>query len=299
MVRRRTVSVRDAAWQVMEEAYLKATANGTLPAHARQIMYAARPHIQATADRDLGARFDQYFTQQLLPDYIEENGVDWNVVYDARGHFREPHTEHEVPLGTLQVRELPRRRSQATRRPELDFELSESALPDPRPAPSLRRRAVHREGRLHAAVRGGEARRALRHRHHVDQGHERHRQPAAGRGAVRRARHPAARAARLRQVRLLDRRHAASATPAAIPSRGTSRSTTSGCASRISTGSRPRSDAQRQRRRGGREPRGRTARRRRRSSSCCRNAVELNAFASDELVDLHRTQARRRSRSGR
>ena len=55
-----------------EEAYLKASANGTLPAHARQIMYAARPHIQATADRDLGARFDQYFTQQLLPEYIEE-----------------------------------------------------------------------------------------------------------------------------------------------------------------------------------------------------------------------------------
>ena len=48
-------------------------------------------------------RFDQYFTQQLLPEYIEEKGVAWNVVYDARGHFLEPHTEHEVPLGTLQV----------------------------------------------------------------------------------------------------------------------------------------------------------------------------------------------------
>ena len=116
MVRRRSVSVRDAAWQIMKEAYLKASANGTLPAHARQIMYAARPHIQATADRDLGATFDQYFTQQLLPEYIEEKGVVWNVVYDARGHFLEPHTEHEVPLGTLQVRRVPRQGSQATRR---------------------------------------------------------------------------------------------------------------------------------------------------------------------------------------
>ena len=72
MVRRRTVTIRDAAWQIMEKAYLKASANGTLPAHARQIMYAARPYIQQTADRALGNRFDQYFTQQLLPDYIED-----------------------------------------------------------------------------------------------------------------------------------------------------------------------------------------------------------------------------------
>ena len=51
---------------------MKASANGTLPANARQIMYAARPYIQANADRPLGSRFDQYFTQTLLPDYIEE-----------------------------------------------------------------------------------------------------------------------------------------------------------------------------------------------------------------------------------
>ena len=45
MTRRRHVTIKDAAWQVMEEAYLKASANGTLPAHARQVMYAARgPH---------------------------------------------------------------------------------------------------------------------------------------------------------------------------------------------------------------------------------------------------------------
>ena len=105
MIRRRTVTVRDAAWQIMSTAYLKASANGALPAHARQIMYAARPHIQATSDRDLGARFDQYFTQQLLPEYIEEMRVAWNVVYDARGHFQEPHTRREIPLGTLAVRD--------------------------------------------------------------------------------------------------------------------------------------------------------------------------------------------------
>jgi hypothetical protein len=104
MTRRRSVSIKDAAWQTMEEAYLKASAGGTLPAHARQIMYAARGYIMQTVDRPLGKDFDKYFTQNLLPDYIEQRRVPWNVVFDARGHFTEPHTKHEVPLGTLQVR---------------------------------------------------------------------------------------------------------------------------------------------------------------------------------------------------
>ena len=104
MMRHRLTSVRDAAFEIMEKAYLKASANGTLPALARQVMYAARPYIQATADRELGHRFDQYFTQQLLPEYIENRGVNWNLIYDARGNFTEPHTRLRVPLGTLQVR---------------------------------------------------------------------------------------------------------------------------------------------------------------------------------------------------
>ena len=128
MIRRQTVTVRDAAWQIMSTAYLKASANGTLPAQARQIMYAARPHIQATSDRDLGARFDQYFTQQLLPEYIEEMRVAWNVVYDARGHFQEPHTRREVPLGTLAVRDY-LRDVRLYKRPALQFKLSDEYFP--------------------------------------------------------------------------------------------------------------------------------------------------------------------------
>jgi len=64
-------------------------------------MYAARPQIQARTGRQLD---DQYFTQTLLPDYIDGHGVDWNVVFDDRGHFREPHTERTIGLGTLKVR---------------------------------------------------------------------------------------------------------------------------------------------------------------------------------------------------
>ncbi len=49
----------------------------------------------------------QYFTQTILPQYMashRQETVDWDVVYDARGHFAEPHTELIVPLGTLDVR---------------------------------------------------------------------------------------------------------------------------------------------------------------------------------------------------
>ena len=41
-----------------------------------------------------------YFTQTLLPDYLQENGVDWDVVYDARGHFTEPHAGNSFGIGT-------------------------------------------------------------------------------------------------------------------------------------------------------------------------------------------------------
>ena len=102
MMRSRRVSQKDAAYEVMEEAYLKASANGTLPAHARQIMYQARGYIQDRTGRQLD---DAYFTQTLLPDYISEHDVDWDVVSDDRGHFHEPHTSRSIGLGTLAVRD--------------------------------------------------------------------------------------------------------------------------------------------------------------------------------------------------
>jgi hypothetical protein len=102
MTAARGLSQKDAAAQVMEEAYMAASANGTLPATARQVMYAARPKIEAlTSGRRLD---DQYFCQTLLPDFMEEHGVDWDVVFDARGHFIEPHDGGAVNLGTLGVR---------------------------------------------------------------------------------------------------------------------------------------------------------------------------------------------------
>jgi hypothetical protein len=99
-------TIKDAAFAVMEDAYLQASGGGRYPANARQVMYAARPAIlEATGCDKLG---DKYFTQTLLPDFLAANPeitARWDVVYDARGSLVEPHTRHEVRLGTLGVRE--------------------------------------------------------------------------------------------------------------------------------------------------------------------------------------------------
>jgi hypothetical protein len=96
----RGIFIKEAAEEVMEEAYMAASANDTLPATARQVMYAARPKIQELTGRNLD---DAYFTQTLLPDYIRDHNLDWNVVYDERGHLNEPHTDKRIGLGTLAV----------------------------------------------------------------------------------------------------------------------------------------------------------------------------------------------------
>jgi hypothetical protein len=54
---------KEAAWQVMEEAYMAASAKDTLPALARQIFYQARPKVMAlTDDKELAYN---YFSQTL------------------------------------------------------------------------------------------------------------------------------------------------------------------------------------------------------------------------------------------
>lgn len=101
MTREPRTTQKEAAWAVMEAAYLLASDDGTLPASARQIYYQARPRIMAmTEDKELAFG---YFSQTLLPDYIEEHGVAWDVVYDARGHFEEPHTNRRIGCGTIEV----------------------------------------------------------------------------------------------------------------------------------------------------------------------------------------------------
>jgi Topoisomerase 6 subunit A/Spo11, Toprim domain len=103
MTRERPPSIKEAAWEVMEEAYMKASAGGKLPTPARMIFYAARPMIQEITGEPLTG--SKYFTQKLLTEYMEENPetAAWRVVWDARGHLVEPHTNVSLPLGTLEV----------------------------------------------------------------------------------------------------------------------------------------------------------------------------------------------------
>ena len=80
---------------------MAASGNNTLPAMARQIFYQARPKVMAlTENKELAYG---YFSQVLLPDYIEEHGLSWNVVYDARGHLEEPHTNRRIGVGTIEI----------------------------------------------------------------------------------------------------------------------------------------------------------------------------------------------------
>jgi hypothetical protein len=101
MTREPRTSQKEAAWEVMEAAYTAASGPRRLPATARQIFYQARPKIMALTD-DKELQYG-YFSQTLLPDYIEEHGVAWNVVYDARGNFEEPHNNRRIGCGTVEV----------------------------------------------------------------------------------------------------------------------------------------------------------------------------------------------------
>ncbi len=105
--RRRVLSIKAAAFRVMEQAYRETSNDGEYPANARQIMYKARPLVLDLTDGKCWSK-SSFFTQRLLPDFIEQNPEvtkDWDVVYDARGRLIEPHTTKRVDLGTLQVRQ--------------------------------------------------------------------------------------------------------------------------------------------------------------------------------------------------
>lgn len=103
--RRKRISLKKAAYQVIRDAYMEASTDNTLPAKTRQIYYAARGRILELTGRT--SLSQQYFSQTLVPSYMEDHPdetADWDVVYDARGKLIEPHTELRVPLGTLEVR---------------------------------------------------------------------------------------------------------------------------------------------------------------------------------------------------
>ena len=107
--RDRPISIKEAAYEAMEAAYLHASDDGEggrLPANPRQIYYAARPAILAATGKD--TLDSKYFTQTLLPDFMADNPElteEWDIAWDDRGHFREPHTGVQIGIGTLAVQD--------------------------------------------------------------------------------------------------------------------------------------------------------------------------------------------------
>jgi DNA topoisomerase VI subunit B len=105
--REKPMSIKEAAFQVMEQAYMDASGDGQYPAHGRQIMYSARPSVLELTGGKFWAN-SAYFTQELLQAFMEENPeltAGWDVVFDARGHLTEPHSGVQIGLGTLNVRQ--------------------------------------------------------------------------------------------------------------------------------------------------------------------------------------------------
>jgi hypothetical protein len=110
--RDRPLKQTEAANIVMRSAYMTASANGTLPANPRQIYYPARPEMLRLTG--LSSIDSGYFSQTLLNKYMREHPgetANWNIAWDDRGHFSEPHTHLEIGLGTLAVRDYIRRLS--------------------------------------------------------------------------------------------------------------------------------------------------------------------------------------------
>jgi len=94
------VTIREVAFEVMQDAYNKASSNGKYYANARQIMYAARPEILKRTERD---ELKSATFQTLLKDYIEEYEPNWKIAWDARGHILEPYTKKIIGLGGIEV----------------------------------------------------------------------------------------------------------------------------------------------------------------------------------------------------
>jgi hypothetical protein len=103
------VTIKEVAFEVMEEAYNHASGSGRYYANARQIMYSARRLMLAkepSLSNQIDSGFSSYFTQTLLKDYLEYEGGDgWKVVWDARGHLIEPYTGRNIGLGGVNVME--------------------------------------------------------------------------------------------------------------------------------------------------------------------------------------------------
>jgi hypothetical protein len=99
-------TIKSAGFHVMAKAYADASGNGTYPAEGRQVMYSARGEVLRLTGRDKIDGND--FVQRVVRAYVAEHPeatADWDIVFNARGHFSEAHTNYSIGLGTVEVRD--------------------------------------------------------------------------------------------------------------------------------------------------------------------------------------------------
>lgn len=104
------VTIRAAAFEEIPRAYAKASGDGKHSAKFRQIYYAARRFILEATGRtgEPGDDLKSDYFRDLLCEYIEthlEETKNWDVLFDDRGHFEEPHNGYRIGIGTANVRE--------------------------------------------------------------------------------------------------------------------------------------------------------------------------------------------------
>ena len=128
MTRRRSVCVRNAAFASMNER--PEGQRQWPPACARRADHLTQHGLISNNTPTKSSAIGSISTSRNSCCSVHRDvGVIWNVVYDARGNFTEPHTKIKVPLGTLPVRGyLARIRQHKVQEPQ--FDIWEELLPD-------------------------------------------------------------------------------------------------------------------------------------------------------------------------
>jgi hypothetical protein len=90
--------------EIVSEVLPRAITNAGANFNARDLYYATRALCYQHSEWEDGKRLEyKYFSQTLLTEYQEENGLIAGLWRDPRGHLHEPHTGNSIGLGTIEV----------------------------------------------------------------------------------------------------------------------------------------------------------------------------------------------------
>lgn len=97
--------LKSICYDNMETAWNKASGNGRLSTHWRQVFYVMRPICDDHPDSDRPLR-DTTF-KNILESYLKDYSPGWDVLKGARGVFKEPHRPDDdsgLAMSTMNVR---------------------------------------------------------------------------------------------------------------------------------------------------------------------------------------------------